>query len=203
MEKDNQDYTAQWLQFKNGNRDAFAALYHSHIKSLIAYGSKLCADEELLKDNIQDLFIELWNSRENLTEADCVKFYLFKALRYKLIRADKMRRSHYASAKNFSGIGSAYEGIEAPVESVIIDKEISDSQINILRKAIAVLSKRQQEAIQLRFYHSLSNDQIAELMEMNYQSVSNLMYTALCRIKKNLKAPVFTTALVAAFHLFF
>jgi RNA polymerase sigma-70 factor (ECF subfamily) len=93
--------------------------------------------------------------------------------------------------------------MEAPVESAIIDKEIADSQINILRKAIAVLSKRQQEAIQLRFYQGLSNDQIAELMEMNYQSVSNLLYTALCRIKKNLKAPVFTTALATVFHLFF
>jgi len=203
MEKDNQDYTAQWLQFKNGNRDAFAALYHSHIKSLIAYGSKLCADEELLKDNIHDLFIELWNSRENLVQPDCVKFYLFKALRYKLIRADKIHHSQQTIAENFSVTANPYEKMEAPVESAIIDKEIADSQINILRKAIAVLSKRQQEAIQLRFYQGLSNDQIAELMEMNYQSVSNLLYTALCRIKKNLKAPVFTTALATVFHLFF
>jgi RNA polymerase sigma-70 factor (ECF subfamily) len=203
MERDNQDYTALWLQFKNGNKDAFAELYHSHIKSLIAYGSKLCADEELLKDNIQDLFIELWNSRENLAEPGCVKFYLFKALRYKLIRADKIHHSRQAFTENLPGAGGAYESIEAPVESAIIDKEISDSQINILRKSIAVLSKRQQEAIQLRFYQGLSNEQIAELMGVNYQSVSNLMYTALCRIKKNMKAPVFTTALATVFHLFF
>jgi RNA polymerase sigma factor (sigma-70 family) len=85
----------------------------------------------------------------------------------------------------------------------MIDKETLDSQINTLRKAVAALTKRQQEAIQLRFYQGFSNDQIAELMEMNYQSVSNLLYSALCRIKKNLKAPVFTTALVAALHLFF
>lgn len=203
MEKDNQNYTSLWLLFKNGNKDAFAELYHSHIKSLIAYGAKLCADEELLKDNIQDLFVELWNSRENLADVDCVKFYLFKALRYKLIRAEKMRQSQNIISENFSSGTNAYNGFETSVETEIINKEILDSQVSTLRKAITVLSKRQQEAIQLRFYQGFTNEEIAELMSMNYQSVSNLMYTALCRIKKNLKAPVFTTALVAAFHLFF
>jgi RNA polymerase sigma factor (sigma-70 family) len=203
MEKDNQNYASLWLQFKNGNKDAFAQLYHAHIKSLIAYGAKLCADEELLKDNIQDLFIELWNSRENLADVDSVKFYLLKALRYKLLRAEKMRQSQNAIAKNFSVRTNAYNGFEASAETEIINKEIIDSQISTLRKAIAVLTKRQQEAIQLRFYQGCSNEQIAELMSMNYQSVSNLMYTALCRIKKNLKVPAFTTAFAAAFHLFF
>jgi RNA polymerase sigma factor (sigma-70 family) len=203
MEKDNQDHTALWLQFKNGNKDAFAELYHSHIKPLIAYGAKLCADQEVLKDNIQDLFIELWNGRENLADADCVKFYLFKALRYKLIRAEKMRQSQNTFSKNLSPGENGHNPFVAPVESLIIDKETLDSQISMLRKAVAALTKRQQEAIQLRFYQGFSNEEIAELMEMNYQSVSNLLYSALCRIKKNLKAPVFTTALVAAFHLFF
>lgn len=203
MEKENQNYTALWLQFKDGNKDAFAELYHSHIKSLIAYGYRLCADEEMLKDHIQDLFVELWNGRENLADVGCVKFYLFKALRYKLIRAEKMHRLQNTVSENFSGSMNAHNGFEAPVETEIIDKEIFDSQISTLRKAIAVLTKRQQEAIQLRFYQGFSNDQIAELMGMNYQSVSNLVYAGLCRIKKNLKAPVFTTALVAALPLFF
>ena len=203
MEKDNQNSTALWLQFKNGDKDAFAELYHFHIKSLIAYGAKLCADEEVLKDNIQDLFIELWNGRENLAEVDCVKFYLFKALRYKLIRAHKMRQSQSSISRIFSEDANSYNTVEDSVETEIIDKEIFDSQMATLRKAIAALTKRQQEAIQLRFYQGFSNEQIAELMSVNYQSVSNLVYTALCRIKENLKIPVFTTALAAAFHLFF
>ncbi len=203
MEKDNQTYTALWLLFKTGNKEAFSKLYQFHIKSLIAYGAKLCDDEELLKDNIQDLFIELWNSRENLADVDCVKFYLFKALRYKLIRSEKVRQSQYIFSKNFSESANTYNTFEQSVESEMIEKELLDSQISSLQKAIKSLTKRQQEAIQLRFYQGFTNDQIAELMGMNYQSVSNLMYTALCRIKKNLKPPVYTSALATVFHLFF
>jgi len=202
MEKDNQTYTALWLHFKSGNKNAFSELYQLHIESLIAYGTKLCDDEELLKDNIQDLFIELWNSRENLVDVDCVKFYLFKALRYKLIRSEKIRHSQSVFSKNFSET-ARYNRFEQSVESEMIEKELLDSQISSLQKAIKSLTKRQQESIQLRFYQGFTNDQIAELMGMSYQSVSNLIYTALCRIKKNLKAPVFTSTLANVFHLFF
>jgi RNA polymerase sigma factor (sigma-70 family) len=202
MKSENQLETNLWLQFKNGNRNAFAEIYKTHINSLLSYGAKLCSDEGMLKDNIQDLFIEFWNGRENLADVECVKFYLIKSLRYKLIRAEKKRQLQI-SADPISD-ENIYKRVEVSVESEIIEKETRYAQINTLRKAITILSKRQQEVIQLRFYQGFTNEQIAELMQMNYQSVSNLIYSSLCRIKKNLSSsPVFTTALVAAFSFFF
>jgi RNA polymerase sigma factor (sigma-70 family) len=201
MKSENQLETNLWLQFKNGNRNAFAEIYKTHINSLLAYGAKLCSDEEMLKDNIQDLFIELWNGRENLANVECAKFYLIKSLRYKLTRVEKKRQLQVSTASSDENI---YKRVEVSVESEIIEKETRNSQTNTIRKAINILSKRQQEVIQLRFYQGFTNEQIAELMQMNYQSVSNLIYSSLNRIKKNLaSSPVFTTALVAAFSFFF
>jgi RNA polymerase sigma-70 factor (ECF subfamily) len=194
MKSDNQNDNFLWLQFKAGNKNAFAEIYHTFISSLIAYGAKLCADEESLKDNIQDLFIELWNSREKIAQPDYVKFYLFKALR-QLRTSISYRESH---ADNGS-----YNKVVASVETKIVDEEILNSQISSLRVAINGLTKRQQEVIQLKFYQGFSNEQIADLMQINYQSISNLLHTALYRIKKNLKSsPVFTTAILAAIHFF-
>jgi RNA polymerase sigma-70 factor (ECF subfamily) len=204
MKSDNQNDNFLWLQFKAGNKNAFAEIYHTFISSLIAYGAKLCADEESLKDNIQDLFIELWNSREKIAQPDYVKFYLFKALRYKLIRADKVRqlRTSISYRESHADNGS-YNKVVASVETKIVDEEILNSQISSLRVAINGLTKRQQEVIQLKFYQGFSNEQIADLMQINYQSISNLLHTALYRIKKNLKSsPVFTTAILAAIHFF-
>ncbi|HEX4372647.1 MAG TPA: sigma-70 family RNA polymerase sigma factor [Puia sp.] len=202
MQSKNQLEANLWLLFKNGNRNAFAEIYKIHINSLLAYGAKICSDEEILKDNIQDLFIELWNGRGNLANVECAKFYLIKSLRYKLIRAEK-KRQLYISTDSISD-ENIYKRVEVSVESEIIEKETRNSQINTVRKAIHILSKRQQEVIQLRFYQGFTNEQIAELMQMNYQSVSNLIYSSLCRIKKNLaSSPVFTTALLAAVSFFF
>ena len=190
-----------WSQFKNGDKNAFASLYQLHSIDLIAYGSKICSDPEILKDAIQDLFVELWHSRKNLALVDSVRFYLLKALRYKLIRSEKKRQQH--DLLSMTSSVSSFGRFEIPVETAIIDKEIKESQIYNLRKAIKGLSKRQQEAIQLRFYQGLTNEQIARLMHMNYQSVSNLICNALCRIKNNLKTTVFASALAALFSLFF
>src|SRR5690606_21215281 len=75
-----------WSQFKSGNKKALESIYRSYINDLINYGYKITPDADLIKDAIQDLFIELWKSRENLCNVIEPKFYLFKALRNKLYR---------------------------------------------------------------------------------------------------------------------
>src|SRR3982750_2902111 len=88
-----------WLQLKAGDREAFAAIYRLHSVPLIAYGFRLCPDRDILKDQIHELFVELWNSRENLSPTDSVKFYLFRALRNKLIRQEKNHHTREAMIK--------------------------------------------------------------------------------------------------------
>lgn len=189
MQERHEDEVLLWLQFKNGDRDAFAALYQKFIVPLIAYGTRLCPDRELLKDQIQELFVELWNSRENLSAAAPVRFYLLKALRYKLIRLEKLR--HLRTGAEGMAVRYIDTRMQDSIEAAIIEKEQQESWRYLLKDALRHLTLRQQEIIQLRFYQGLSNEQIAELMDVNYQSVSNLLYKALCRLKEKIKIPVF------------
>jgi RNA polymerase sigma-70 factor (ECF subfamily) len=158
---------------------------------------KLCPDQDILKDQIQELFVELWHSRENLSPTDSVKFYLLKALRYKLIRQEKNSHTRTTLARVSADLAAGLR--EEPVETALIEKEIHESQMALLRKAVKGLTLRQQEIIQLRFYQGLSNEQIADLMNMNYQSVSNLLYRALCRLKDLVQIPAFKTLLLFFF----
>jgi RNA polymerase sigma factor (sigma-70 family) len=183
----------RWSQFKEGDRGAFATLYQQHILELITYGLRLCPDQDLLKDQIQELFVELWQSRKNLAPIRSVKFYLFKALRYKLIRLERKRYLSHQSAR--IALTLDYP-LQDPVETSIIENESRASQISSMRQAIKTLSLRQQEAIQLRYYQGFTNDQIAELMELNYQSVSNLLHRALARLKEVYKTPVLPLLLI-------
>lgn len=74
---------------------------------------------------------------------------------------------------------SDYETIETRIEKTENDSESHHK----LRKAIYQLPKRQQEAIFLKFYEGLDNEQIAELMQVNRQSVANLIFKALSTLK--------------------
>lgn len=193
------DGSLRWRQFKNGDRDAFAALYQQHILSLIAYGLKLCPDRDLLKDQIQELFVELWNAREKLSFTDSVKFYLFKALRYKLIRLEKNRHSREVSLSHApEWVG---DQLYHPIETSIVERELAESRVALLKKALHDLTARQQEVIHLRFYQGFSHDQIAILLNMNHQSVSNLLHRALVRLRDKLRLPV-ALSLLLLFFLF-
>ena len=68
-----------------------------------------------------------------------------------------------------------------------IEQSEADSESSIrVRRAIDGLPKRQQEVVFLKFYEGLENDQIAELMDINRQSVANLLYRALCTLKNQM-----------------
>ncbi|MBK8079760.1 MAG: hypothetical protein IPK25_05430 [Saprospiraceae bacterium] len=41
-----------WQRCKKGDRDAFKLLYQLHIDDLVAYGRKICSDQEILEDGI-------------------------------------------------------------------------------------------------------------------------------------------------------
>jgi len=109
-------------------------------------------------------------------------------LRYKLIRLEKNRNLRYKTSRSDIDLDTLFQ---ESIEASIIENEIHASQTATLRQAIRTLSHRQQEAIQLRYYQGLSHEEIGELMDLNYQSVSNLLHRALLKLKVMVKGPVF------------
>ena len=73
-----QDDASLWRQLKKGDEQAFETLYRKYIRDLLHYGERMGMEEEVLKDLVQDLFIEIWKSRERLSDTDSAKFYLFR-----------------------------------------------------------------------------------------------------------------------------
>lgn len=170
-----------WQAFREGNRAAFANIYERYARKLLSYGHKMTSDAQVIEDAIQDLFIELWKSRENLSPTHSIQFYLFRALRNKLSRhrpGISLPDSESAEWLNHEDLFSI------PVESSLIAEEEESEQANILRQAISKLSQRQQEVIHLRYYQHMTNRQIMELMGINDQSVRNLLHTALLALRQ-------------------
>jgi RNA polymerase sigma factor (sigma-70 family) len=75
-----------WKELIQGDDQALGQLMHLHYKALVNYGYKFVKDDEFVKDCIQDIFIDLWNSRTRVVEPDHVKAYLFVSLRRKIFR---------------------------------------------------------------------------------------------------------------------
>lgn len=165
---------ALWKAFKAGSEPAFGQIYRREIQALINYGKKLTSDTVLLQDAVQDLFLEIWNSRSRLTDTDNIRFYLLRALRNKLSKRIPVSGSTEPREEEIS---------EPSVEFAIVENEDRDSRLLRLEKALQKLSKRQQEAINLRYYHDLSNEEVARIMGVNYQSACKFIYSGLKILK--------------------
>ena len=82
-----------WESFLKGDKEAFAHLYNLHVEMLYRYGTKLCCDEGLVKDAIQEVFLDLYLKRgKNKTVPDNLHFYLLLALKRNLIKKLKINR---------------------------------------------------------------------------------------------------------------
>lgn len=161
-----------WQRFKEGDLMAFDTLIKEHYAALFSYGLKFSKDRELLKDTVHDAFVALWQNRHLLNPEKNPKFYLFTIFRNQLIKSLKnLYLLDETSFDNFS---------EEPIETQLIQAEESAKVHDLIKK----LPIRHQEALHLRFFEELDNEQIAELMQVNKQSVANLIYGGLKMLRE-------------------
>jgi RNA polymerase sigma factor (sigma-70 family) len=186
MQSEQKEADLNWCAFKNGSKEAFSQIYRQQVNDLLNYGYKVTSDRRLIEDSIQDLFFELWKNRSGLSDTTSVRFYLFKALRFKIMRNAKNKVNDLL---NFGEV-VAERPTEASHESYLIGMEVQSLQMANLKELLTNLPKRQQEAINLRYYHNFSNEEIAHIMGVNYQSACKFIYTALKTLKLNLQVSI-------------
>jgi len=169
-----------WNAFREGDQCAFKRIYELYAKELVSYGYKITTNVQLVEDSIHDLFIELWQSRTNLSETDSIRFYLFRSLRNKINRAQQ--RDVFYQSVSVEGIDGTCE--EDTCESRLIKDESYEQLLRQLKQGYGRLSPRQQQAIDLRFTHHFSNEEVAHIMGVNYQSACKFIYTALKTLRE-------------------
>jgi RNA polymerase sigma factor (sigma-70 family) len=177
------DDASVWNHFKSGNESAFIKIYEGNFDRLYAYGLRITKDKDLVKDSIQDLFIELRKGRNTLGNTDNIKFYLFKCLKRKIIRESG---KWYANLEDIND--NYFFSFNFSHEHHLINRQIDEEQVMSLDAAVKKLSPRKKEVIYYFFYEGLSYQQIQEIMGLeNIKSARNLIYKALDFLREVLK----------------
>lgn len=178
-----------WLQrLQQNDEQALASLMRKYFNALYNYGARFTNDESLIKDCIQEVFISLWQRRENAASILSPRYYLLRAVKNKVLKSLHQKNSRPGSFEP----DEEYDFLqEFSVEKLIIDKQMSEEQAMILRKTLAQLSKRQHELIYLKFYQHLDHAQIAGLMNLSRQSVYNLLHETIQKLRSLWQAEMF------------
>jgi RNA polymerase sigma factor (sigma-70 family) len=167
-----------WKSLQKNDIDALAVLYSRFFKPLLRRGLQITSDREIVKDCIHDLFVEIWENKSNLTVPQSVKAYMIVSLQRKIIRQIKKSRSLTSE-------------MERLISEVVVSKEeqiISEQTVHfqecVVIEALNSLTKRQREAIQLKYYKNLSYEEIALVMKISTDSTYNLVSKAISNLQK-------------------
>lgn len=184
-----------WLRFKDGDKEAFAIFYNKYVDSLYHYAQKFSNDEEMIKDAIQEVFLDLYIKREkNVAGPDNLKYYLLLALKRNLIKKLQSKRRIDRSIRS----DERQLIPEFNVEYLLIEKEQEDEIRATLTQALNQLPVKQKEAVYLRFNEALDYPEIAIILGITVESVRKQVYRALKTIRDLLDNKMFTIL----FHFF-
>lgn len=182
-EIENRNIKAVWEQMKSGDEKSLSQIFTFFYSDLYQYGMKLFALPDLVKDSIQDVFVRIWEKRASIGEVQNPKAYLISSVRRKLFLNKETQHTGLTEqilknegVQNFSFSASEFMEIE----------EISVQLRSSLVQAINNLPERQRELIFLRFYYNLRYAEIAQIMEVNEQTVRNLMQRALANLREKI-----------------
>ena len=163
--------TQLWKDFQSGDEAAYATIYKNNVSRLYSYGLKLVGEKDLVKDSIQDLFVELWEAKDRLSEVRSIKSYLYTSIRRKLILKKSERRRLFS--QNYESV-KAQETVPSS-EINLIEKQQFNNEREELIKALAKLNNKQREIVYLKFYSHLSYRDISEIMSLDKKGTYNLM----------------------------
>ena len=183
----NEELTEQhllmWARVREGDRTAFDKLYLATVQDLFNYGIKIHPDRELVKDRIQELFILLWNKRDTLNIDRSIKNYLYLSLRRSILK-----RQQNAFVSDLQSV----QELEHP-SSYILNPNIADDSNKLnqekMNEAIGALTKRQKEAIFLKYYEGMNSEEMAEIMNLKINAVYKLISTGIKRMRDYINTP--------------
>ncbi|MDF9796382.1 RNA polymerase sigma factor (sigma-70 family) [Catalinimonas alkaloidigena] len=179
-----------WSDMLAGDQLAYTVIYQKFFSPLYHYGIKISNEKSVVEDCIQDLFVEIWQRRNNLKETDSIAFYLFASLKRKIIKVQKKNSLIDNNSLSHMHITDTYQ------EERIIKSEINDELKQKISDAMHMLTKRQRESIKLKYFYNANNEEIAKRLSIKVESAYNLVFKAMTILRKQISNLILATCLI-------
>ncbi|WP_420385532.1 RNA polymerase sigma-70 factor [Roseivirga sp.] len=148
--------------------------YYTPIKNFLYYKS---GDIDLSEDITQDVFMKLWDKREDV-QHETVKSYLYTIANNMLL--NKIR--HDKVVMNFAEKNKNQQEEQSP-EFQMEEKEFKVE----LERVIGAMPEKQREVFLMNRIEEMTYKEIAERLELSVKAVEKRMHGALNHIREHIK----------------
>jgi RNA polymerase sigma-70 factor (family 1) len=170
------------MMLKTGHKAAYATIYDRYKRLMFDHALKKIGDADAAQDILQDVFLNLWTNRAQISESENLKGYLYTAVRNKifnLIAHSKVRSIYATSMMQYAQSG------DITTDHLIRERQFTE----LIDREIASLPERMREIFLLSRKEHLKNKQIADQLNLSEHTVATQIKRAI-RILKNRLGPL-------------
>ena len=177
--KDRAHWLDVWIRFRSGNQAAFSEIYEDFIDPLFAYGCKITQDREMVKDCIQDIFIDLQRLQPNLHHPEYIEFYLYKSLKNAILhKVKECKRTNCLPMEKMVSFDLQFN-----IEQDVFEIESDSLRVEKLKQILQTLDPQKRELLFLKFNTDLNYVEIGHLLNLNPDTVKKQVYRTLDHLR--------------------
>lgn len=171
------------LQISEGDEQAFAVLVKMYSGLLFTYLVKLTKDRDIASDVVQDIFTQLWLTRESLKGVESFRSWLFVISRHHAVRMLK-------NIDRENKIRQEWHQLQAdPVNTEARDQaSLKEAYDNLVNNAIDRLPPQQKKVWSLARIEGKKYAEIAEEMHISRETVKKYLQIASLSIVDYIKS---------------
>lgn len=168
---------------KAGHEPALAEIFRRYEIKLYIYAVRFLKDKELTEEILQDVFVSLWEYREEINTTIPLGALLYKIVKNKLLNAIRQENRMQLRRKEYSAF------IE--VSRDLTEEHVLLNDYNaIVEKAINSLPRQRRSIFRMNHQEGKSYDQIAEALGISKNTVRKQMVKSIKYVRDFLNTHV-------------
>lgn len=171
----------QWVAgFRKGDKIAFEQMFKANYEGLCRYAFSFVNDRDEAEDIVQNMFVNIWEKREEYTIESNVTGYLFRMVRnacLNVIKHKKVVEKHAGSSLHS----------EASHSESAAELAAANELDGMIQRAIQSLPEQCRLVFELSRFENLKYAEIAARLEISEKTVENQIGKALRVMREQLK----------------
>jgi RNA polymerase sigma-70 factor, ECF subfamily len=172
--------TELFKKVKLGDEKAFESLFKFYYQRLCHYACATLKDMEDAEEVVQQVFINIWDKRENIFIDTSLQSYLYRAVNNACLNKIKQKKIY--------GMHHEHIKLESPVSidstsETIISEELKEA----INDAVELLPDQCKLVFQLSRFEGLKHQEIADELSISVKTVENQIGKALKHLRGHLK----------------
>ncbi len=163
-----------------GDKHAFEEIYHRYHKQLYYLAMKYLKSKNLSEDAVQEIFIKLWQKRDQLDPEKSVKGFLFISMKNHVLNMIRNRKNKIISDLEL-------EENQHHTERNVMNEIIFSDYEQLLQRGLSELPDRKRKVFELKAFQGLTNSEVAEVLLISINTVKVHYYHGSQFIRSYLK----------------